>query len=102
MPFLRSQRASYFTPFCLDFFSFFMYLKSVIWRNYVRQFGIILFGKMAHLRWGIWLQIFKLHKNSYNLERKSKKILHISQNCYNFAVAFEYIPYEAHSIHILL
>ena len=47
MPFLRSQRASYFTPFCLDFFSFFMYLKSVIWRNYVRQFGIILFGNLA-------------------------------------------------------
>lgn len=36
------------------------------------------------------------------MERKSKKILHISQNCYNFAVDFEYIPYEAHSIHILL
>lgn len=63
MPFLRSQRASYFTPFCLDFFSFFMYLKSVIWRNYVRQFGIILFGslegnsggKMAHFYLGTWL-----------------------------------------------
>ena len=46
MPFLRSQRASYFTPFCLDFFSFYVFkignlaqIRSVIWRNYVRQFG---------------------------------------------------------------
>ena len=61
-------------------------IRSVIWRNYVRQFGIIPFGKMAHFRWDIWLQIFKLHKNSYNLERKSKKILHISQNCCIFAI----------------
>jgi len=46
-----------------------MYLKSVIWRNYVRQFGIILFGKMVKFDLGSWrISVWEFGGKLYKLD----------------------------------
>jgi hypothetical protein len=65
MPFLNVLKSSakilLFLDICKSKSDFFIILignlaqiRSVIWRNYVRQFGIIPFGKMAHFCLGTW------------------------------------------------